>query len=367
MRRIGVLLPALLLAAAGADEGDGTPLPPDPSALPPAEAIAALGPGQWYEIPDSKLDAVKANPPPKGNFENIIAAWSGGAYDTKRDRLIVWGGGHTDYRGNEVYAFSLGTFRWERLTEPSAGPPKEPDRDTHEDGRPVARHTYDYIEYIPPPVDRLFCGGGGALSYDSFSDPNTYLFDFERREWETKSKDPMYGTGALCAVGPDGIVWQQGTGDTRRSLASYDALRDTWTTHVEYRGWLGPKMTAAIDPVQKKFVAIGNGEARVWDLERPYLVPAALDAAGDAAIVQTHSPGIDFEPVRGTLVAWNGGAKVYALDLAAMTWTSRETVGAPEAARYGTYGRWRYVPSRNVFVVVNATRGNVFVYRHAAR
>jgi hypothetical protein len=362
MRRIGALLAVGLLRAAAAED---PPLPPGPRT--PAEAIAALRPGEWYEIPGTSLESVRPDSSPKGSLRNIIAAWSSGAYDTKRDRLIVWGGGHTDYCGNEIYAFSMETFRWERLTEPSAGPPREPDRDAHEDGRPVARHTYDYIDYIPPPVDRFFCGGGGALSFDSFSDPNTYLFDFDRREWETKARNPMYGVGALCAVGPDGTVWQQGTGDKRRSLASYDARRDAWTTHGEFKGWLGPKMTAAIDPVRRRFVAIGNGQAHVWDLEHPYLAPAPLDAAGDGAIVETQSPGLDYDPVSRTLVAWNGGAKVYAVDLGARAWTSRETSGAPEAARHGTYGRWRYVPSRNVFVVVNDTRGNVFVYRHAAR
>jgi hypothetical protein len=38
-----------------------------------------------------------------------MAAWGGGAHDTKRDRLIVWGGGHGDYGGNELYAFDVNT------------------------------------------------------------------------------------------------------------------------------------------------------------------------------------------------------------------------------------------------------------------
>ena len=29
----------------------------------------------------------------------------------------------------------------------------------------------------------------------------------------------------------------------------------------------------------------------------------------------------------------------------------------------GTYGRWRYVPSKNVFIVVTSVDKNVFVYR----
>jgi len=48
-----------------------------------------------------------------------MTAWSGGAFDTTRDRLVVWGGGHADYPGNELYVFDLGTLRWQRLTDPS--------------------------------------------------------------------------------------------------------------------------------------------------------------------------------------------------------------------------------------------------------
>ncbi|MBN1377797.1 MAG: hypothetical protein JXA04_01025, partial [Gammaproteobacteria bacterium] len=62
-----------------------------------------LQPGQWYEVPNSKLqNHFPGNPPPGYTGpQSVMAAWSGGAYDSSRDRLIVWGGGHEDYAGNE--------------------------------------------------------------------------------------------------------------------------------------------------------------------------------------------------------------------------------------------------------------------------
>ncbi|MEN3293595.1 MAG: hypothetical protein V7642_2848, partial [Burkholderiales bacterium] len=33
---------------------------------------------------------------------------------------------------------------------------------------------------------------------------------------------------------------------------------------------------------------------------------------------------------------------------------------------WGTYGRFRYSPSRNVFVLVNDTNQNVFIYKPGA-
>jgi hypothetical protein len=39
----------------------------------------------------------------------------------------------------------------------------------------------------------------------------------------------------------------------------------------------------------------------------------------------------------------------------------------PEAPpQWGTFGRWRYVPKYNVFVVVSSVTGSVYLYRHTA-
>ena len=49
----------------------------------------------------------------------LINSWSSGLYDSERQRMVVWGGGHNDYGGNELYAFNLKTLAWEQLTTPS--------------------------------------------------------------------------------------------------------------------------------------------------------------------------------------------------------------------------------------------------------
>ena len=58
-----------------------------------ANPIDTLEPGHWYEVPNSHLRDVAPKPLPPGIFRTIITAWSGGAYDTTRDRLIIMGGG----------------------------------------------------------------------------------------------------------------------------------------------------------------------------------------------------------------------------------------------------------------------------------
>src|SRR6185436_13027501 len=75
-----------------------------------AGPIENLQPGEWYRVPNSALRTVVPIPTPAGDPANVIAAWSGGTFDTRRDRLLVWGGGHADYGGNEIYAFEIATL-----------------------------------------------------------------------------------------------------------------------------------------------------------------------------------------------------------------------------------------------------------------
>ena len=78
----------------------------------------------------------------------VMNDWAGGAYDSTRDRLMVWGGGHAGYGGNEVYAFSLATGAWSRLTEPSN--PITTCTDFYPDGRPASTHSYNFCNYSGP-------------------------------------------------------------------------------------------------------------------------------------------------------------------------------------------------------------------------
>ena len=67
-------------------------------------------------------------------------------------------------------------------------------------------------------------------------------------------------------------------------------------------------------------------------------------------------------------IAWNGGTTVYALDPVTWVWStvllySGNTVTPTAPNNDGTYGRMRYIPSKNAFVVVNATNENVYFFK----
>lgn len=345
-----------------------------------ADAIDDIPPGHWYEVPNSILEntpGVLPNPIPLGStgVKSVMVSWSGGAFDTKRNRLIVWGGGHTNYAGNEIYAFDLNTLQWERLTEPSslAG---WTDRDyTYSDGRPVSRHTYNYLEYIPPPYDKFFVAGGSALYWDSGFDPNTYYFDFDTNKWETLSEPtPNFGIGAAAVTDPvTQQVWFHNSGN-ESYLSVFDPKTQTWTARGSKRtepgGWIAYRWTAAIDPIRRKLVGIGNDDkVYVWDLTQKGDIPHyKLATTGDTEILGKNSPGFAFDPVSQQFVAWAGGANIYTLNLDTAVWTrvspaATNTTIPTAAPGSGTFGRFRYIPSKNVFIGVNTTTESVYLYR----
>jgi hypothetical protein len=160
-----------------------------------AGPIENLRAGEWYMVPNSRLDAVFPSPLPPGNTgpDAVVSKWSGAVYDSQRDRLVVWGGGHWDYSGNEIYVFRLNSengdpaLTWKRITNPSSdvsgqGP-------YYNDGKPRSRHTYNYIEYIPAPFDRL-CTFGGTSLYPGTVTPNTDCFNFGTSQWTQYANSP---------------------------------------------------------------------------------------------------------------------------------------------------------------------------------
>lgn len=351
-----------------------TMAPPPSGTTQPPEVFAAvqnLAPGHWYEVPNTMMDSVKPDPVPSpGTIGAVMGAWSGAAFDGKRNRLIVWGGGHTDYSGNEIYVFDLDTLMWSRVTDPSPFPPGDGgnanDEVQHPDGAPISRHSYNYIAYIPDPVDRFFVGGGsGIWSSGQFEDDNTYLFDFNTSQWETKSKTPVAYIGAFCAVAADGRVWQHGAGPVS-NLAVYDATTDTWTSHAADGGWFSYAFTADVDTKRNRLLAIGADRTLAWDLNNPNDPVTRLQTTGDREVEDSEFPGVVYHPGSDRLIAWIGGASVYALDLDTNVWTKIDTTGSVSpgaAAGNGTLGRFRYSPTSDLFVTVSAVNRNVFVYR----
>lgn len=338
-----------------------------------ANAIDDLQPGHWYEVPNSKIRDVVPSPEPPGiqGPAGIVNAWNGGAYDTNRDRFIVWGGGHQAYGGNEVYTFDINTLEWTRAWGPSPSIPA-PDNTacatTYSDGNPSSRHNYDGQEYIPPPIDKFWFAGGSIYCGGGNSARDAWWFDFGTLKWTQRASPPVSTFADLELVAAyDPVTGHVFFSFPNNPLAEYDPATNSWQT----RGDQGPgygRSAAAIDWTRRKLVAIGGGSLYFYTLNPSgTLVRQSLNTSGATEIVSGR-PGLEYDPVSDRLVAWNGGQYVYTLNLDTSVWTKvspapTNTVVPTAGASSGTYGRFRYVPSKNVFIAVNSIDQNVFVYK----
>lgn len=355
-------LGAGLLAAAFVAHGREAAASAQPSAPSSKQAsIATLPPGHWLELPNTKISNVAPKPAQRGWLSGVVQAWSGGAVDTVRSRLLVWGGGHGDYWGNEIYALDLNTQSMRRIVEPSPSTASSNCTSALPDGSPTSRHTYSGLTYIAH-TDQLF-SVNGSLTPCGDGEPATWTYDFGTSQWRQRVADSgttPYGTMAVYDPQTRDVYVK----DTVDFLA-YSTTTHSYTTLNRVRQPVDYHLSATIDTKRRKFVMIGDG-VQVIDL-KTHLIETLATRNAPAFVTGKQSPGIGYDPVADRIVAWHGGSKVYALDMDTATWTQVAVNAGPSASapEQGTFGRWGYVPQHRVFVLVNDVDQNAWVFRLA--
>jgi hypothetical protein len=344
----------------------------------------------WSEVPDTKLQNVCPPSTPDYNFarycRDVIRGWSGGIADTKRDRLILWGGGHNGYYGNELYAFDLNTLKLSRLNDPSpiasgSGCPAD-----LTDGTPNSRHTYNELAYVEQ-ADRMYAFSGGIANVDGCQTQDTWTLGLDSLKW--KRMDPVSGDVPLAghpvaAYDPNTkLVFVH---DQWRHLYSYDYDTNAYRVYSNSTP-RALRMTAAIDPKRKLFIMFGDqgssdgGGLRVYDIgpksnfrEQDW----TSRSKGCEPLMTAAFPGLAYDPVLDRIVGWpNFGNSIYLLDPDTISCTVETFPGGPpdsdheapsKPAPYsnGTFGRFRYFPRENTYVLLNDWDLNVFLLKLTA-
>jgi hypothetical protein len=327
--------------------------------------------------------------PPGENVRGVMYAWSSAVYDSDRDQLVVFGGGHTDYSGNEVYAFgpiSGGAAKWRRLTDPS-NPPAQ-NRAYGPDGRPVSRHTYGNLDYLPAPANKMVSCTVGSRYSDGSGDSATDFFDLAvdptvKEPWSRAPGPPIntYTYNSFCVYNPlSNSLFFHDASSNRSSLQEYRLDKQKWVVHSQYT--LDHHYTAAVDTSRNLLVATGGGGGvRVWSLRSPDSDSYAATTAGPKVVESLGFPGFVFDTLNRQFVGWGGDANVYTLTVpsnpgrGAWAWApvpvaAGNTVVPTQQSGLktngyvtGTFGRFRYVPAAQGVVLVNNTDEDVYFFK----
>lgn len=343
----------------------------------PSNVIAGVfdfvQPGTWHEVPNSKLNTYTSVyppiPTPAGSPSNVFVAWGGGLFDTQRNRLVVHGGGHADYAGNEIYAFTFSTLSWTRLTNPTPASQVIAEANAYADGNPTSVHSYDALLYIPG-LDKYWRGGGSRWGGSGGGTRMGWYFNPTTSAWAS--------LGTNNAMGVSGCTEYDAQTNTiyavRDNSASgkYSVGSGLWSNWGDLGGIAqGEEQTCAIDPDTRQFVMIGNGKAISMHLDTGVTVIRSI--SGDKTAQNGRGPGLQWHPILRKLVGWYGGTNVYSLDTTTWSWSvhspaGSNTVTPPTVSNSRILGgfpfsKFQYVPSEDVFVLVNTSSSSVYVYR----
>jgi hypothetical protein len=363
----------------------------------PDEADGGASAGQckqlgWCQLANTKLESVCPDPKQFAQIQGyegcggVINDWSGGMADTERNRLILWGGGHHGYYGNELYALDLNAQVMRRLNDPSSvdgidfddcTPPEQ-----YGDGRPSSRHTYDGMVLLPE-LDKMytFAGAGVPCGYGV---QYTWLLDLSAIEsskagqaapWQNMnpSSHPVkagFGLVADYDAAHKRVVLNDGY-----NLWSYDPAANEYAllndsnhtnAHIDYH------MTGRVDPKRKLFIVVGGGGAadggmQVFDLGdgSDYAQQSwGAQVEGCAGLLAAESPGFEYDQTQDRFVGWAGGDDVYIFDPDAKRCSVMAFAGGPKlTASGGTFGRFRYFPALESFVVVTDPKTDAYALR----
>jgi hypothetical protein len=344
--------------------------------------LIAMPADSWFEVPSSVFTdfcrPVGYQEPPDDAYRcgNVIEAWGGGVFDHAAQKMIVWGGGHNDYFGNEVYAFNPSTFLWERITAPTPVALDQLSVDPYFDGRPASRHTYDGFAY----VDDLgeWFQFGGARAQDGSTALTSWTFNTLSASW-TRRADPLPTGAGLYFMGTayDSFT-RQVIARNEGGIYTYFFDDDAWTHAVDF-GYppYYPNLASArsrrgiVLPDERLFISLGgltndglSPDIVAFEIDGFSDVTSSWQTGGDVSVVSRDGAGADYDDRDHSIVAWAGGAPAR-LDLATKQWTRGSAEGAPaEPVPNGTFGRFRYIKDLNIFILVNRANQNVFFYKN---
>lgn len=334
----------------------------------------------------------------------IIPGWSGGVLRTGSDgslhQLIITGGGHTSYGGNELYRVDLDanpvTFtRVNDPTVPGVGncanfatmgaisglPPLNPNGNCSENPNAVApnsRHTYGGLAYARTTDELVLYAGNTASNGDFYND--VWAYKFSTNAWRRVDTQWNWGGGNLSGCWNAGCIadFDPQTG----RVYFFDAQDLYWwnpstnAAGLSAGGDGGVTINAsiytmgAIDPVHRVFVIQDENTQKIYNinLDSGAVHDVTNSLSNCSQLFNSSYPGVTFDTSKSLLTFYSGtGSTVVEYNPGSQSCNTITNPGgsAPFANGIdnGLYGRFRYVPGLNVYVLVNFYNSSAFVLK----
>jgi hypothetical protein len=346
----------------------------------------------WAPIAlNTMSNVVPANTGFYGNGPDYIpAAWNGAAFASgygTMGGLIVWGGGHKNYYGTEVYAFGMETQLWVRLSDPypNAGSPGPggngvwPASGTQVNGSPGVIHTYNTVLYNP--VNNSFythqtqSDDGGPtkprqVCQFPLSGANQYV-------WQIKA----LGSAGMASGGWSAYDSNRNLhyyrGGTSASASprtfSYNPVTDV-ITEINTSGGANISQTyssAAYSPTQDIVLVMNGATQALYTLNPASLVTAPVAQTEVNAPAKANQNALEWSPALGKFLYYRTGADVYSITRSGTTCTwaniksaSNTTVPENDFNANGVFSKFRVANygTREVCVVYKRISGTGQVY-----
>ena len=316
--------------------------------------------------PNPKLTAIPENtwekvagfaPAPTG-----ILAYSGGVYDSVHHQFLIFGGGHADYWGNEVCAFSPATLTWRRMYEPDAqarytnGNIDNTKGKLKDSDKPYTRHAYNQICFVASSATMFIFGGAGPgwgnIRPTCPAPPDCWSYSLAENKWSLLYAGPGTPGGyamACCYDAKRNVIWAYGH---ESRLSRFDLKSKTWSVHtirptIDYLGLYNFHMLYL--PKDDKILLVGDDTCTI-DLGTLVAHRHTLENSSGKA-------GLAYLPDQDSVfyVSLPGGEtgseyRTKVFDCAKAQWQKVQVKGL--AARGAVWNRLHYDPVDNVVLLV---------------
>ena len=363
----------------------------------------------WTKLVGTMLrgSSENATPCPPDNFDGydpvpggyasrcqyVIESWNSAIPDPARNRLVIWGGGHDDYAGNEIYSLEFNDTPPQLIRLDPPSPPNTQGGvcvETLSDNRPNSRHTYDSLIYFPA-QDEMFAFGG---SLNDCGNPGngTWILKLPSvvascapncvSQWTkiSPSTVPDSEVGVTSGYDPNtGLGWVA----TQDELFSYDPVANQFTFRANIS--VGYHGTGIVDPDDEYYIHVDNNTGiHYWSIASgsafKEIAPSSTGCSGllnnTGYNGNSGYVGLAWDPIGHAVIGYpNGGNVIYVLT--PKTWTcTTETYGTTQGTDYpqndastsgsGTFKHFNYISSLDEFVLINDPFNDAWILRRRA-